>query len=596
LRRWWFGAAGLVLFLAVVAAAGWHDLATARSQLNDARSQLSRVVDDPSTLRTKEGRRTAREAIEAAIASTNRARSRVTGSLPLRLASWIPGMAQQRTGITELTEDAGLGARVSLQLLTTIDAIADRSSIRDGAIPLAGLAELQEAVRVAGQQLKNVRRGDHGLWRSVREARRRLNEVAALTSARLLAAADSLGVARDFIGASGPRRYFVPIQNNAEMRDQGMVLSYAVVSFDAGHMSVDRSGEIADVRLRRPISLPLGPGTKQLFGDFGPQERFQSVNTTADFPWSARAMTEMYEQATGEHVDGVVAIDVPGLARILSVIGSVKVVGISEQIDATSAGRILLNDLYIENPDPTDQERRKDRLGEVAGVIIEKLTSGSHDAIALGRELGEAAVGGHFRMWSEDAAEERTLERTGLGGGPASREPTRTFHVAVENATISKLDYFVRPRVDMEVILTPEGTAVIRTTVDVVNTAPAGRKPSYQLGGLAGQLKPGEYVGRIHLWGPRGAIQLDGVPESGLIGSSREVHVDPSGSTPVRFETIIPDAVQNGVVRLRLVPQPRLDPMQIRLHLQAEGWHVDGPTTVARGWDRTFTQTWGVSR
>jgi hypothetical protein len=88
---------------------------------------------------------------------------------------------------------------------------------------------------------------------------------------------------------------------------------------------------------------------------------------------------------------------------------------------------------------------------------------------------------------------------------------------------------------------------------------------------------------------------LDGVPESGLIGTGREVSVDPGGSTRVRFETVIPNAVENGVLRLRFVPQPRLDPMQLQLRLEARGWHTEGPKTVSRAWDRTLTHSWHVS-
>ena len=58
--------------------------------------------------------------------------------------------------------------------------------------------------------------------------------MARVHSDRLLDAAAAMGVARAFAGAEGERRYFVALQNNAEMRDGGMVLSYAVIHFSRG--------------------------------------------------------------------------------------------------------------------------------------------------------------------------------------------------------------------------------------------------------------------------------------------------------------------------------------------------------------------------
>ena len=49
-----------------------------------------------------------------------------------------------------------------------------------------------------------------------------------------------------------------------------------------------------------------------------PTQTWQSVNTTADFPFSGTAMQAMYAQAGGGHVDGVVALDVNTLASLLN--------------------------------------------------------------------------------------------------------------------------------------------------------------------------------------------------------------------------------------------------------------------------------------
>ena len=226
--------------------------------------------------------------------------------------------------------------------------------------------------------------------------------------------------------------------------------------------------------------------------------------------------------------------------------------------------------------------------------MIERLRQGDHDAVALGRELGEAAAGGHLRLASFSPTEERTFEQLGLGGSPASVSATRTFHMAVENRTATKLDYYVVPTVSQRVRLTEKGTAIVRTTVTLANRAPAGAPPSYQLGPDQFTRRPGDYTAWVLLWGPHGAAQKGGVEESGLVLTQAVTEVSAGATTSVGFETIIPQAVRDGRLQLRLVPQARLEPVRLDVTLDAPAWQVTGPAHWAGPWDRVRTLTWGL--
>ena len=229
--------------------------------------------------------------------------------------------------------------------------------------------------------------------------------------------------------------------------------------------------------------------------------------------------------------------------------------------------------------------------------MIDKLTGGTYDAVALGKELSDAAVGGHIRLWSRADAEEGVFVRTGLGGGPASATPDRTFHLAVENRTSTKLDYYVKPSVRQEVELTRQGTAVVRTTVVVDNQAPVGAPPSFALGpdGVS-QSGPGDYVAWLLLWGPAGSMQAGAVDESGLQLSQHVVDVPPGQRRELTYETVIPRAVKDGRLNLRLVPQSRFEPVDLQVEVKAPGWDLEGPPTWEGPWNRTLTLSWGVSR
>lgn len=596
MRRWAIVALLAVVAAALLYAAGWRDLLAARSHLLSARDTLTAVVNNEASLQSSEGRRQAVTQVDEAFRQITLAEQAVSGLKPVAVAQVVPGLRRQRRGVLDLIDDAGTAARTSRRLLERADALAARTTLTDGAIPLAGLAELETEMRRAGQQLAALERSAAGLWLSLREARREFNQVARETSGRLLRGADAVGAARGFMGERGPRTYFVAVQNNAEMRDQGMVLSYAVARFESGRLRVEKTGSIEDLTLAAPVDVPISDATTQAFGHLSPTQLWQSVNAPADFRWSARTMAAMYQQATGSEVDGVIALDVPALAAVLRTVGPVDVDGIAGALTADTLAPVLLNQLYSQYG-PGDRRVRQSLLAEVAAAIIDRVSTGSHDAVALGRDLGRSAAGGHLRLWSKDGDEDAAFSRTGLGGSPADVRPDRTFHVAVQNGTGTKLDYFVKPEVAMEVIVSPLGTAVVRTTVKVVNTAPVGAAPSYQLGpdGYY-QERVGQYISRVYLWGPRNTERTGQLVESGLALAQTNLTVEAGQSGTVRFDSIIDDAVRDGRLELRLVPQPRLAAMNLTVKLTAPGWKVTGAPTLSQVWDSRVTVGWGLSR
>jgi hypothetical protein len=217
------------------------------------------------------------------------------------------------------------------------------------------------------------------------------------------------------------------------------------------------------------------------------------------------------------------------------------------------------------------QRTGRDQVAEGADVVANRLKGGGFDRIGLGRKLGEAAAGRHLLVWSAAATEQEVFEEAGLGGGPAAftGEPRDTFHVAVEDASATKLDYYVRPRIAMDVHETEAGNLVVRTTVTVRNEAPAGAPPSYALGpNVAATTRPGQYVARVYLWGPAGSTQLDSVAESGLRLSQQPILVEPGSEASVVFETVVEGRRGQD---LRLVPQPRHVPVPVEITVRGRG-------------------------
>ncbi|MGH9277484.1 MAG: DUF4012 domain-containing protein [Acidimicrobiales bacterium] len=581
--------AGLVLF---------RDLTRVRSPLAAARTTLRSAADDPNFLRTDEGRTATQAKIDAALVSVDVARQRVLGSGVLSVVGHIPVLRGQRSGLLQLIDDSAAASTAGRDLVARVDALADRTTVRDGAVPVDALRDLTRDLEATSSALGALARPKAGLWGPVGDARRQFDETARSTSVRLGDGAAALGAALPFMGADGDRVYLVAAQNNAEMRDQGMVLSYAIVRFTGGRISMERNGSVGEIPLKGPAPTRIPVGTASVFGSLNPTTLWHSVNSTADFGWSGRAMSDMYRQATGERVDGVIAVDVPALAGLLSVLGPIRMPGISEPVTAENVGRILLHDLYEGLPPGSDQAPRRERLSELTKEVVTAIRTGSRDAVALGRQLGDAAAGGHVKLWSAAPAEQDVFVRTGLGGGPASIAPDRTFHVAVQNRTATKLDYYVKTSVRQVIDLARNGDAVVHTTVIVENRAPADAPPSYQLGPDKYTSRPGEYRAAVYLWAPVGSQDPPGpVEESGLLLTQHTLLVNPGQRLEVPFpDAIIRDAVRDGRVGIRLVPQPRLEPADLEVRINAKGWHMDANPVWSGPWNRTVTPTWRVRR
>jgi hypothetical protein len=587
----------------VLALALWtaFDLRSARQELVSARAELSAAAVDLGTATDTNAAATLRRATRDAVTSTENADRRVRRSPVLRLAGVIPGISTQRDGLFRATRAARDAARVGDGLAAVAQDQGDGLTVRAGTVDLTAVQALANAAAAAGRELVAIPRTHRDAqWGPLGHATSDLDALLADTATRLTHGSGVMRVVADLLGARGPKRIFIALMNNAEMRDQGMVLSYAVAETSGGGFRVTRSGSVGDLELTNAVTdLALPEGTRKVFGALAPNRIWQSVNATADTALSGSVVRSMYRAATGDTVDAVVAVDVPALSALLAVTGPVNVVGIDQPITAENAGQVLLDDLYAVEAGATFHEARSDRLEQLAATldaVISRIRSSPVNGTALVRALGGAARGGHTWVSAADAEGQRALEQAGLSGAPGRLHPERTIHLSVQNGTANKLDWFVDPSVGVDVNVTEDGTAIVETTVTLPNRAPVPTPSSEQFGpdNLVTRVA-GLYRARVYFWGPSTADQLDSVAESGLRLNFKTAEVPAGGRATVTFSTVIPGAVRDGVLRLRFVPQARARPMALRITVNGLLWNVESPTRNLT-WDHTVDLTWMLRR
>ena len=376
--------------------------------------------------------------------------------------------------------------------------------------------------------------------------------VGPLADARNELAADLLDARRSLedarIGAdavvslvAGPRRYLVVAANNAEMRaGSGMWLQGGVLETNRGEL---RLGDM------RPLHLDVDPpdDAVTLTGDFAsrwgflnPQREWRNLMASPRFPQSAELATRMWQAATGETVDGVLAVDAIGLQALIEATGPVTVG--DREIGADEVPQELLHDQYLRfgvlgGADSQENAERRETLAAIATAAVDRVDAGGWETSTMLRSLSEAVRGRHLLGWTPDPVEQAGWEAAGMAG---ELRPDSLL-VSVLNRGGNKLDWFLDVDASLQVVDGRDGWDVV-VEITLANRTPAG-EPRYVAGPYPGlDLSPGEYRGILAVNVPRDAsgARFDDVPSLAVAGSDGPTRVVgfqldlPAGETVTR--------------------------------------------------------------
>jgi hypothetical protein len=588
-------AAGLVVALLVVMAiVSFLSIHRAENDLSAAKTLIGNDLGNKSLLTSPSGRDQLTNDIATVQRDAALATNSLQGSVSLGLLGHLPIIGTQRHGVIQLSDDVETAATDASALLTSLDGLIGNS--HGTTVSLPALTAFEVYVKQGHTSLASLQRPAAGLIGPLATARRAFNKEDAKLVHLLALSSRTISFALPFLGANGPQTYLVAGLNNAEMRDSGAVLSLAELSASNGTFTISDDHSYADDALSSPAPVPLPAGTQQVFGANQPSLNWPATDETADWATSGQLMQAMWQQATGQTVAGVIGIDVPGVAQILKLTGPVSVPGISGPISASNIGDQLLDKAYQGLTVQSSEATRREALASVVKAAINKMKIEHVDIDAFANALAADVAGRHLMVWSDVATDESGLVALDAAGTLNSVDPTRTFHVAIENSSADKLDYFVAVKLHMHVIVDKAGNALVNTTVTLANFALKNQPASYQYGpDDINAFQPGQYVARVVLWGPQGSIMPGSIPESGLQLTQDLFSLDPAQTRSVSFSVAIPHAVQHGRLVLRLVPQARLKPDALSLTLSAPAWTVSGHEDISTHLAATREFSWGLT-
>ncbi len=552
----------VLLGLAVVwaGAVAWL-LLDARAALTDGRAALERaradatpaVLTDPAT----------RRRLAAAEADFARAERRLANPL-LAPARVLPVVGRQVRAAHRLADRAAGTARVAEAAVADLRALTARSTAA-GPGRLALLDDLDALETGTADRLAALDPGEgDGLIGPLgdavdafageqRDAVRGLRRASAVTRAL-----------RSML--VGPRPYLLLGANNAEMRaGSGMFLSAATLSFADGRL------DLGDVRPTAELVLPEGsvPATGDLAANWawidGGRD-LRNLGLTADFPQSAALAAANWAQVPGgAEVAGVLVVDVDALRGLLEVVGPVEVDGIRYTAD-TVRGELLVDQYRRGGDDPAARDERRDRLGDVADAVFQRIEAGDGDLDRLATALVDAVRRRHLLVWSSDLETQEAWEEVGAAG---ALEPD-SVAVSLLNRGAEKLDPYLDTTATLTTDAGPGGTTDIDLTYRIASRAPT-TGPAYQIGPNVDGLAAGGHRAIVAVDLPAGAtdVTLEGAkltlrggdgPAQVVAG---QVDVGPGATVEVSVHARLPASSTSLVIE----PSARIPPTR---------WTIDG--------------------
>jgi hypothetical protein len=583
---------GLLVLLSVIF--GIFAFLNARSNLTKAQDIAKQMVHNRNLLLSADGRAQAATELASMHYYANLADNELGGSVAISILRDVPLLGYQVSSITNTVHDVNvLSTQGQFLLESTVTAI---NASHGTAISLPKLKQLDRQVHASARTLAGLESSTSGLWGPVNTERAKLNGVLSNVVTLLRRGGDALDFAQPFLGADGPRIYLVVGENNSEMRDQGAVLSFALLHANNGVFTMDSAASVGKITLHQPaIALSeLAPGTREAFGDLDPTRIWQSTNANADFPTSAKWMIAMFDQARGIHVDGVIGVDVQTLANILKVVGGVHIPAVHQEINTNNVAPLLLFDLYTKYPEGS-QVARHDDITAVAQAAVDRMKTSTYDLGAFFDALAKASQGRHLLLYDTDPALERTVSAFG-GSGALLAQGNQSVHLAVEAGVAAKLDWFMHTYVTYDIRIDSKGNAYITTTLILHNDAPAHAKPSYAMGpDNTNSHVAGEYIARVYEWLPPSAQAAGAISEEQMSLQRAIEPVFAQQTQEVIFTGTMLNAVHHGVFVLHFIPQSLIHPTQVTVNFSStQGF--DGPIQSTWVGNNFVTLRWTASQ
>jgi len=442
----------------------------------------------------------ARATLESANADFSEAERRL-GSPAVAPLKVLPFVGRQIRAVGEVTAAAAQISAASAEAMGELEVLA-ASPTTD---PSQRVEAVGDTITVLEGLAADLARVDLGPDRALVSQVRELHESASEQVAELESSVESAIIGLQGVGSflTGPTTYLVLAANNAEMRaGSGMFLQNGTVTVDQGRFELSDFTPTADMFLSES-GTTLDPDMAARWGTLQPDREWRNLNMSPRFDESARMAADMWAASGRGQVDGVIAVDIVTVQRLLELTGPVDVTTSTGQVvtyDSDNVVALLAREQYFTDLAPED---RRDELGTVASAVFDAFNEREIPATGLVSLITGSGAQRHLLMWSADPVQQRSWEELGIAG----ELPPEALMLALLNRGGNKLDPYMTVTADLDVEGVEAGRRRVTVEVNMRNDAPEWLPP-YVAGPVEGSGGvAGEYVGILALSVPKSATE-----------------------------------------------------------------------------------------
>jgi hypothetical protein len=438
----------------------------------------------------------------------------LTSDVVWRAAEFVPFAGPNLTAFREaasMIDDVATEALPPLVELTqtfTLDSLSPRDGAFDlqvftDASPL--LEQSSQALNEAGAMADEIDTTD-----TIQQIGTAVDQVKSLVAQARDAVSGLNTAARllpPMLGGSEQRSYLLLSLNNSELRSAGGIPgAVAIVNASQGRVelgelsSANELGEFATA----PLELTVQESTlyNETMGTY-----LQNVTSTPNFARSAELAQAMWEERTGQTVDGVITLDPVATGYLLNATGPIDA-GAGISLNAGNAADFLLSRVYSTFVDPADQDKF---FANVTGTVFSAVTSGQADSESLIEALTRSAQESRVQLWSAGADEQSELSGLPIAGElPLSTSETTAFGVYLNDSTGGKMDYYLSSSVGIaSAVCRNDERPNFEVKVQLTSSAPgdaATSLPSYVTAEGAFGVPAGNIGTNVYVYAPSGSI------------------------------------------------------------------------------------------
>ena len=607
-RRWPVVVAVLSVLVVVAAVLAWVGIGTLKAarvvqdQAGVAQTELAQFrtgLQAGDSAGAKTHLDAGERALERAQVAADRRQVRVANFLPyvgrtVRDLDHLLAAARTLSGaggdaLAVYTQFSGADSKLFSNNTFSIPAIRSAS---------ASVASLSGALTSAEDELQQVTgTGPRGAEALVKK-QSALEQVASLRS-QIVGLAPLLAALPAAVGADGVKTYLVTILNPAESRASGGApLSVAFMRLEQGKLTIPIQGQTSLLTNgNKPHTFTPAKGDPWLQGRA--ERRFVNANVNPDFGIAGEQLLRA-SSTFGQKPDGVIALDVQAIGKLLEVTGPIQSTEYGELNGANVAQKLVV-DAYLQTQ---DQVARHDQNDQLMGTMMQRLTQGG-GLIGKAKALGKAVPGRHLQMYFREPALQKVVVDAKASGDVVT-EPTGDLAAAyTQNINGSKVDTYQRRTLKETITLAADGSATVRRTVVIEN-----RTPPYA--GPGGDPRFGYYTRWatllvMNLMPPgstttaqptaknspglkSGLAQHKGTDGEGRPFADAVAEIEPGATAQLTWEYRVPKAAVKDGSGLRLLIRAETQPLLTAPSLQVtvvapKGWTAQ----VGPGWTKTAT-------